>query len=52
MKENEIKAQIKLINHLLNAFCECELTANGRLFLEKLRDKLNKKLNVTGTTKK
>jgi hypothetical protein len=51
MTEHEIKAQIKLLNHLLNGMCECELTPTGRLFLEKLRDKLKKRINDTGAIK-
>jgi hypothetical protein len=50
MKENEYKAQIKLINHLLLALCDCELTLQGRKFLIKLRDKLKNRIDDTGST--
>jgi hypothetical protein len=52
MQENEIKAQIKLLTHLLNGLCECEITPKGRLFLEVLRDKLKKRINDTTEPKK
>jgi hypothetical protein len=47
MTEVEIKAQIKLIEGLLK---HCEQTVKSRIFLNKLKDKLKKKLNDTGTT--
>jgi len=40
----EIKAQIKLIDHLLTALCKCELTKDGRIYLRKLKSKLKNKL--------
>jgi len=43
-KNIETRAQIKLIDHLLIALCDCELRNAGRVFLKKLKIKLEKKL--------
>lgn len=40
-----IKEKIRLIDHIMNSLCTRELNYDGRVFINKLRDKLQKQLD-------
>jgi hypothetical protein len=49
-RQIEAKAQIEILEFLLQNLCDCELNDKGRLFIRLHIKRLKKRLNDTGST--